>query len=258
MSELQTWSVGSEVLHPRRPEWGKGRVQAAVGPQKYRILFESAGLKTLDVALVPLRAWNAELDHVARTGEKRKVRMKSARQRVYPTSFPREWEFEYISAWRKFWLDGGLPREWADAYPMLFLDQDLQNALDEQGGGKKGHFYAWLGAMLVWEQFHFPAQMAWALPSGQAAQRRAQILGSHALALESLLKKFPWLDFPQLLIFKEDFSKFSFVLIVEDSAKILPAKLQTVKELTQMGFEVDLIRVRPEKFQHINAGHTPA
>lgn len=257
MQNNQTWKAGDFVIHPRRQEWGRGVVQPNSISPKFKIIFETAGLKTIDTSLVALRAWDANLDQVAKTGEQRKTRLKPARTPKYPQYFNREWEFEYITAWKKFWKEGGMPRDWADQYPQLFLDQDLQSALEQDGSGKPGVFYAWLGSILVWEQFHFPSQMAWARP--HLRKRRDQIMGTaQNQKFETLLNEHEWSAFPQNMVFRQDFSKFSLVLVVEDEKPIADKRLQAVRKVRQiLGVEVDLVRVRSEKFQHIMAGHTP-
>lgn len=252
----QNWNIGDQVMHPRRLEWGCGVVQAGSLAPKFKIIFATAGLKTIDTSIVPLRAYVAGVDQVAKTGEERKNRMKSARTPKYPNLFNREWEFETVTAWKKFWLEGGMVHEWADKYPMLFLENDRLAAFEKDGRGKAGFYLPWLAAILVWERFHYGSQLAWARP--HFAKRRLQIMGSKAKDFEALGEAYAWTDFPQIMIFLEDFSKCSAVMIAEDSKPLSVGRMAAVKALRKIGLEVDLIRVRNEQFTHILSGHTPA
>jgi hypothetical protein len=44
---------GSYVRHPKKPEWGLGQVQTAIGP-KVTVMFEHAGKVVVDTDIAPL------------------------------------------------------------------------------------------------------------------------------------------------------------------------------------------------------------
>jgi hypothetical protein len=44
---------GAFVRHPKKPEWGLGQVQTALGP-KVTVMFENAGKVVIDTAAVTL------------------------------------------------------------------------------------------------------------------------------------------------------------------------------------------------------------
>ena len=60
MGQGQTFQRGDEVVHPRRPEWGRGVVRSAVvvrhedGSQRLEVQFANAGRKTVNTAVAPL------------------------------------------------------------------------------------------------------------------------------------------------------------------------------------------------------------
>jgi len=41
------WTVGNQVTHPAKPEWGLGKVVAVLGDDKLRIRFKNVGEKLL-------------------------------------------------------------------------------------------------------------------------------------------------------------------------------------------------------------------
>lgn len=61
MGKMQTFQRGDEVMHPRRPEWGRGVVRSAVtvrhedGSQRLEVQFANAGRKTVNTAVAPLQ-----------------------------------------------------------------------------------------------------------------------------------------------------------------------------------------------------------
>lgn len=252
----QDWKVGDQVMHPRRLEWGMGTVQPGSLAPKFKIIFATAGLKTIDTSLVPLRAFQIQIDQKAKGGESRKSRLKPVSTPREARLFHKEWSFEYISAWKKFWKEGGQVHEWAEQYPLIFMEKDRLAAFEADGRGKASQFLPWMASILVWESFHLPSQMAWARP--HLEKRRAQLMGPKAEAFENLLKEHAWQNFPQLLVFLEDFSKCTAVYLSEDQQKITKEKAAAILALKKIGIEVDWIRVKPEHFVHILAGHTPA
>jgi hypothetical protein len=44
---------GAYVRHPKKPEWGLGQVQTAIGP-KVTVMFENAGKVVIDTGVVAL------------------------------------------------------------------------------------------------------------------------------------------------------------------------------------------------------------
>ncbi len=47
------FETGAYVRHPRKPEWGLGQVQSAIG-QRVTVMFENAGKVIIDTATVAL------------------------------------------------------------------------------------------------------------------------------------------------------------------------------------------------------------
>jgi hypothetical protein len=62
-------------------------------------------------------------------------------------------EFTYGANQRERYKAGDLWSEWADRYPMLFDDQDVEIAKNQAPGGY--HFVEWLTAVLLYESFGY-------------------------------------------------------------------------------------------------------
>ena len=62
-------------------------------------------------------------------------------------------EFTYGTAQRQRYKDGELWKQWADRYPMLFDDQDIEIARNQAPGGY--HFVEWLTSILLLETFGY-------------------------------------------------------------------------------------------------------
>lgn len=62
-------------------------------------------------------------------------------------------EFTYGTAQRDRFREGSLHKEWADRYPMLFDEQDVESANNQASGGY--HFVEWLTSILLFETFGY-------------------------------------------------------------------------------------------------------
>jgi hypothetical protein len=291
------YKVRDCVRHPRRPEWGKGEILSLVGTRA-QIRFEAAGTKQIDLAIVQLEPWAEGLHSVVKSGEKHRFGLrvlafpKFLESYVLPLSLqkagspvfastplppwnansanaegPRPtlaglWTCEEISSWRKFWKDGGLPRDWQAAWPQLITDEDLNRALEDRGGGRPGHYLPWLGVLLAWEQFKHPSLMFWS--QGNQRKSREALTGfgpEREAKLQKILEKIMPSRLPALLLHRSDGSRCALLGIQsekdwKDPAN--PALADALRCSRALELELHWIVVRPEKFVHILAGHTPA
>lgn len=248
------WNPGDQVLHPRRPDWGRGIVQPGMAHTRVNVSFANAGMKVIDLKIVQLMAWTASedlRDSASSAGDRKTLKLMKPNRLLAPKVFNSEFVFEYPPAWRQFFDEGSLVQDWFKAYPDVFSEDEYEYALDNSN--KKRLFYQWLGAALVKEQFKFPSLVNWAAPFIERAQKKVkELLGEEKYDLLKSEKPVYWRDAPELMVYRLDGSKVSLILLHEEGKKLDMKRLEGVVKLKEiLGLDVFCIRLRAKEHVHI-------
>jgi hypothetical protein len=250
------WNPGDQVLHPRRPDWGRGIIQPGAAQTRVNVSFANAGMKVIDLKIVELLAWSASDDlrnSAAATGERKILKLMKPNRLLAPKVFNSEFVFEYPPAWRQFFDEGSLIQDWFRAYPDVFTEEEYEYALDNSN--KKRLFHQWLGAALVKEQFKFPSLINWAAPFLENTQKKVKhLLGDERMELIRKEKPVYWRDAPELMVYRVDGSKVSLILLHIEGTKIDIKRLEGVVNIRKL-IDIDVFCIRLRAKDHVHILH---
>ncbi len=154
--------------------------------------------------------------------------------------------FEYNSRqWDRF-VSGELWRQWAEDYPDIFDQRDVQIAATQAGPAMRLHFHEWLAAVLL---FHTYGYLSLVEQYEFKAQERKQTLLKRILPPDVLAlvmdhsKNFGRVQCPDLLVYSPDFSNWFFCEVKGPRDRLREPQIRFFEELARVsGKEIRVVR----------------